>query len=142
MVKVKMNYVEINELVERVDKFIDESIKIDPNGEQYIDDCGDCENVSYLLGVVGEKIKKINKIVEEMNFSIDVINRIMQDSKAKTLEEASAILRKELVEDYNYLNDDTIEIRKCCDCHNYLKYGSDDYDLNYHLNGCEEEEEE
>lgn len=133
MIKVKMNYGEINELVERVDKFIDESIKIDKNGKQYIDDGGDCENVSYLLGVVEEKIKKINKIVEEMNFSIDVINRIMQDSKAKTLEEASAILRKELVEDYNYPDDDNIEIKKCCYCNDHLKYGSDDYNAGYHL---------
>lgn len=140
--EILMNYEVINKLAERVDKFIDESIKIDPNGEQFIDDGGDCRNIGYFYSNTIEKIKKIEELGKDINRNINIIDRIMQDSKAKILGQASAILKKELVEDYNYPSDDAIEIRKCCDCHNYLKYGSDDYDLNYHLNGCEEEEEE
>lgn len=129
-----MNYEEINRLAKRVNKFIESSIKTDPNGEQFIDDGGDCKNISYLLGSISDKISEISELEKDINEDIDIINRIMQDSKAKTLVEASAILRKELVENYNYPNYDTIEIKKCCYCNDHLKYGSNDYKEGYHLN--------
>lgn len=144
MIKILMNYEEIDKLAMRVDKFIDESIQTDPNGEQYIDDGGDCKNIGYFYSNTIEKINKISEIEKDINRNINIINRIMQDSKAKTLGEASAILRKELVENYNYPNKDDIEIKKCCDCHNHLKYGSNDYNAGYHLdtNDCYEEYED
>lgn len=127
---IKMNYEEINRLEKRVNKFIE--------------DGGDCKNISYLLGGISDKISEISELEKDINEDIDIINRIMRDSKAKTLVEASATLRKELVENYNYPNKDDIEIKKCCDCHNHLKYGSNDYNAGYHLdtNDCYEEYED